>query len=122
MSRDYRLYLDDIIEAMEKIIRYSADLTLEDFIKDEKTVDAVIRNFTIIGEAAKNIPDEIKAGQPGVPWKEMAGIRDKLVHQYFGVKYDVLWKTIRNRLPQIKPQIISILKQTSEGDMSFDAR
>jgi len=114
MSRDYRLYLDDIIEAMEKIIRYSADLTLEDFTKDEKTVDAVIRNFTIIGEAVKNIPDEIKAGQPGVPWKEMAGIRDKLVHQYFGIKFDVLWKTIRKRLPQIKPQIISILKQTSD--------
>ncbi len=90
MKRDYRLYLDDILVAIDKIEKYTEGLNSERFKNDNKTIDAVIRNFTIIGEAAKNIPEQIRKRYPKVPWKEMAGMRDKLVHGYFGVRYDVV--------------------------------
>jgi uncharacterized protein with HEPN domain len=81
LKRDSRLYLDDIMEAIKKIDEYRERLTFQDFSKDNKTVDAVIRNFEIIGEAAKRIPSEIKEMYPQVPWKQMAGTRDKLIHE-----------------------------------------
>jgi uncharacterized protein with HEPN domain len=81
MKRDYKLYLDDMLEAISKIERYTEGLSYEQFRKDEKTIDAVITNFAIIGEAAKHIPAKIKKHYPEIPWKEMAGMRDKLVHE-----------------------------------------
>lgn len=110
MKRDYRLYLDDILEAIAKIEKYTGGTSLEYFRKDDKTVDAVIRNFTIIGEAAKHIPQNIKKKYPDIPWKEMAGMRDKLIHEYFGIKYDVLWKTIKERLPEVRILLEEVLK------------
>ncbi|MBF8266436.1 MAG: hypothetical protein HW384_2300 [Dehalococcoidia bacterium] len=79
MKRDYRLYLEDMLEAMDKIERYTRGLTFEQFSGDDKTVDAVIRGFTILGEAAKNIPSTLRTKYPDVPWKDIAGMRDKLV-------------------------------------------
>lgn len=79
--------------------------------KDDKTIDAVIKNLMIIGEATKNIPENIRENYNDIPWKEMAGMRDKLIHEYFGIRYDVIWKTITLRLPQIKPSIIVILEK-----------
>jgi len=114
MKRDYRLYLDDMLEAIGKIEKYTEDLNFERFSKDEKTVDAVIRNFTIIGEAAKQIPASIRKKYPEAPWKEMAGMRDKLIHVYLGIRYDVVWETIVIRLPQLKPLIEKILEQMEE--------
>lgn len=84
MKRDYRFYLEDMLEAMDKIERYTRGLTFEQFSGDDKTVDAVIRGFTILGEAAKNIPATLRTKYPDVPWKDIAGMRDKLVHEYFG--------------------------------------
>ncbi len=78
------------------------DLSYDKFERDYKTQDAVIRNFEIIGKAAKNIPNNIKEANPAVPWREMAGMRDKLSHAYFGIKISVVWKTITTRLPDIK--------------------
>lgn len=100
--RDYKLYLKDILLAIESIERFVEGLETESFKHDDKTSSAVIRKFEIIGEAAKNVPDEVQRQYPGVPWKEMAGMRDKLIHFYFGVDYDLVWSTIRNRLPQLK--------------------
>ncbi len=111
MRKDYRLYLDDILDAISKIEKYTEGLNSEQFRNDDKTRDAVIRNFTIIGEAAKNIPEELRKEYPSVPWKEMAGMRDKLVHGYFGVQFDIVWKTVKERLPQNKPRIKEALKQ-----------
>ena len=109
MSRDIRLYLDDILDAVEKIDKYTEGMTSEEAENDGKTFDAVIRNFEIIGEAAKNIPPDVRLKYPDVPWKEMAGMRDKLAHEYFGVRFDVVWRTIKDRLPDIKQQVKAIL-------------
>jgi uncharacterized protein with HEPN domain len=114
MKREYRLYIDDILEAVEKIEKYVKGLSSDEFIEDGKTVDAVIRNFQIIGEATKRIPDEVKRKYADIPWKEMAGMRDKLVHEYFGVKLDVLWKTIKNRLPELKALIKEVLEKMNK--------
>ena len=114
MKRDYRLYLEDMLETMDKIERYTHGLTFEQFSGDDKTVDAVIRGFTILGEAAKNIPASLRTKHADVPWKDIAGMRDKLVHEYFGIQYEVVWETIRNRLPPLRSLIEAMLKDMNE--------
>ena len=106
--RDYKLYLADILAAMESIERFIAGMTFEEFQKDDKTASAVIRKFEIIGEASRNIPDEIKQRHPEVPWKEMSGMRDRLIHAYFGGEENLVWTTIKNRVPVAKQMIKKI--------------
>jgi len=107
--RNPTLYLKDILEAMEAIEKFVRGVDLETFKKDDMRSSAVIRKFEIIGEATKNIPEDIKQKYHQVPWKDMAGMRDKLIHEYFGVDLDVLEKTLRNQLPPIKPFIEKML-------------
>ncbi len=95
MNRDYRLYLKDLLSALESIEKFLKDMSFEKFQEDDKTSSAVIRKFEIIGEAVKQIPDGIKIKHPDLPWKEMAGMRDRLIHAYFGVDYKLVWKTAR---------------------------
>lgn len=90
MPREYRVYMDDILEASTKIRQYTAGYTMEEFAADSKTVDAVMRNLMIIGEAAKKIPDEIRSKYPDVPQRDMVGTRNIVVHEYSGVKLDVV--------------------------------
>ena len=111
MKRDPRLYLDDIFDAIEKIENYVEGLSFEEFSEDSKTVDAIVRNFEIIGEATKRIPSETKEKYPQIPWKMMAGTRDKLIHEYFGVNMQTLWKAIKEDLPPVKRTIKSLLAQ-----------
>lgn len=103
--RNYRLYLKDILSAIDSIEAFVEGMSFEEFRADDKTASAVIRKFEIIGEATKNIPDKIRQQYPTVPWKEMAGMRDRLIHFYFGVDYKLVWTTIKERLPQVKPEI-----------------
>lgn len=113
--RDYRLYLQDIVHAMNAIESFVKDMDFAAFREDDRTSSAVIRKFEIIGEATKNIPEDIKRNYPKVPWKEMAGMRDKLIHFYFGVNYKLVWQTIRKRLPKVKSLVERILKEGDEG-------
>jgi uncharacterized protein with HEPN domain len=112
--RDYTLYLKDILEAMGDIELFVEGMSFENFHNDNKTTSAVIRKFEIMGEATKQIPDEIKHKYSDVPWKEMAGMRDRLIHFYFGVDYDLVWSTIKNRLPQVKLIIKKIIDDASK--------
>lgn len=109
--RNHKLYLKDILAAMESIEQFVQDMNFEDFKKDDKTVSAVIRKFEIIGEATKQIPEEIKQKFSEAPWKEMAGMRDRLIHSYFGVDYQMVWMTIKERIPKVKPYIKNILEK-----------
>ena len=97
--RDYRDHLDDISEAARKALEFVAGMDYEGFLRDEKTAYAVVRALEILGEATKRIPLEIRDRFPEVPWRSMAGIRDKLVHDYVSVNLEVVWKTITEDLP-----------------------
>ena len=110
-KREAKLYLEDIKDSIEKIEGYTKDLSFDEFVKDIKTVDAVVRNLAIIGEAARNIPEEIKSRNPKVAWSEAIGMRNKVTHEYFGVDEDILWKTIKEDLPVFKKQITKILEE-----------
>jgi uncharacterized protein with HEPN domain len=103
--RDYSLYLKDILAAIDSIEQFAAGMSFETFCADDKTVSAVIRKLEVIGEAAKQVPDAVRQEHPNIPWKEMSGMRDKLIHFYFGVDHQLVWSTIKERLPKIKPEI-----------------
>lgn len=103
--RDYRLYIQDMLEAITNIESYMDDLTYEEFTKDMKTADAVIRNILIIGEAAKNVPESLKREHSEIEWKRISGMRDKLVHEYHGVSLKVVWDTTKIDLPLTKSQL-----------------
>jgi uncharacterized protein with HEPN domain len=107
--RDFRVYVEDVIDAINSIEEYTRGLTCERFVKDKKTVDAVVRNFEIIGEATKHVPERVRKEYPSVPWRDMTGMRDRLIHGYFGVNLDVVWKTIKERLPIVKPLVEEVL-------------
>ncbi len=112
-----RLFIDfliDILNELEKINEFVGAMTYDEFLQDEKTIYAVVRSFEIMGEATKNIPDEIKDGNNQIPWSKISGMRNKLIHEYFGVDYETLWNTIKNRLPEIKPPIMKIIKSLNK--------
>jgi len=113
MSRDYRLYLDDMRESCEKVLRYVRGLTFDQFMHDEKTFDAVVRNLEIIGEAAKHIPPDIRSRYPEVEWPKIAGLRDVVVHEYFGLDEDILWDVVQNHVPVLLNHVLRILAQES---------
>lgn len=108
-KRVAKLYIKDIIDAINNIEKYTCGLSFEDFSHKQITIDAVIRNFEIIGEAAKHVPASLRSREKDIPWKEMAGMRDKIIHEYFGVDLDIVWKTIKEQLPAIKKIIKRIL-------------
>ena len=105
-------FLSDIFESANRIRDYIADMTYEDFLGDLKTRDAVLRNLEVIGEASKYVDDEYRAQYPEIPWKEMAGMRDKLIHQYFGVNFEIVWAIIKDELPGVRENLDVILKET----------
>ena len=108
-KRGDKEFISDIKEAAERIEKYIGKMKYEMFLQDTKTQDAVIRNIEIIGEAAKNLPDEFRNKHNDIEWKNIAGMRDKIIHFYFGVKWDVVWSVIHDKIPKLKMQIEQIL-------------
>jgi uncharacterized protein with HEPN domain len=111
VSRSLQLYLEDILVSGAKVLRYTQGITCEDFVADEKTYDAVIRNLQIIGEAVKNIPAEIRNKYPEVEWRKIAGLRDILAHAYFSLEDETLWDIIENKVYPLIGQIEFILQE-----------
>lgn len=111
MSRDYKIYLNDILEASTKILKYTQGFSYNQFINEEMVRDAVLRNLEIIGEAVKNIPDRVKDLYPKIEWHKIAGLRNILIHEYFGVNYIITWDLIQNKVPILKADIENILRE-----------
>jgi uncharacterized protein with HEPN domain len=109
--RDWRIRLEDILDAIDKIETYVVGMSFEEFSADTKTLDAVIRNLTIIGEAARNVPAEIQERYRDVPWREMQGMRNVVVHEYHGVSAFIIWRTATFNLPPLVDILTAILKQ-----------
>ncbi len=111
MSRDEIIYLKDIVQSCEKILRFTQGLTQADLIREEKTYDAVVRNLEIVGEAAKHISDELRKQLPSIEWRKVAGLRDMLAHAYFGIDDDILWDVVQNKVPQLAKAINEFLNK-----------
>ncbi len=111
MSRDYKLYLEDILEAAQKIERYSKDVSFQQFRKDEMRMDAVLRNLEIIGEATKNLPPALRKKYPAVEWRKIAGLRDVAIHAYFSIDLNIVWDVVQYKLPELRRYVATILEQ-----------
>ena len=113
-KRKYGDYIQDILESIGAVEEFVKGMNFEDFSKDRKTIFAVVRGIEIVGEAAKQIPDLIRNRYGDVPWKDMAGMRDKVIHGYFGVDLKVVWETATRHLPEIKPLVKRVMKDTEK--------
>jgi uncharacterized protein with HEPN domain len=105
MKSEWRDYLIDILESALEVEVFIAGMSYDDFFRDKKTINAVIRSLEVMGEAAKRVPEEIRAKYPEIPWKRMAGMRDKLIHEYAGVDMETVWDVATEELPAIKPML-----------------
>ncbi len=108
-------YIRDILGTIEKIEEFVEDMNYEEFLEDVKTQYAVVRALEIIGEAVKNISDKLKKKHPEIPWKSIAGMRDKLIHAYFGVDWEVVWLTVKKDVPRIKSVFEKLLNEIEGG-------
>lgn len=107
-SRDWSFRIKDILHAIDKIERYTENMTAVGFKKNEQAIDAVIRNFEIIGEASNGIPLAIQQSHPHIPWRQMISLRNFLIHEYFGVDVSTVWQTARIHLPKLKQQLLEL--------------
>ena len=109
-GRDYLLFIEDILDAIRKIEKYVGNLSYEEFSNNSMAIDAVIRNFEVIGEASKNIPKKIKEKYPDIEWKEATGFRNVLIHNYFGIDVEAVWDTLLNNIPLLKKHVEEVFK------------
>lgn len=116
MQRTHKAYLKDILEAIRKIEKYTENLSYEDFLKDELIQDGVVKNLGNIGEAVKKIPEDIKNKEPEIEWKKIAGLRDILTHEYFGINFEIVWDVTKNKLPDLKKIIQALLSEMNNDN------
>jgi len=112
-KRTAQLYIIDILDSIKNIEEYIKGMDFEEFEKDQKTIDAVVRNFEIIGEASRNMPEDIKLKRKDIPWSKMIGMRNILAHEYFSADLEIIWETIQEDLLHIKLLIDDVLKKES---------
>ena len=110
-SRAWRFRIEDILESISRIETYTAGMTYASFRENQLVIDAVVRNLEIIGEAAGHVPIEIQQRHPDLPWVEMRGMRNLLIHEYFGISVEIIWKTTRENLPQVAAGLDRVLQQ-----------
>ena len=113
MKKD-RAYLKDILNAISDIEVFIANVNETEFYENKEKRYAVVRALEIIGEAAKNLSRELRAKHKEIPWKEIAGMRDKLIHFYFGIKWELVWETVKNKIPELKNQLFKILEEQND--------
>jgi len=111
VDREWKLFIEDILESIELIERYIEDMDFDDFKNDRKTIDAVVRNLMIIGEASKYIPDNIREKYPNVDWQGVIGFRNRIIHAYFDISHSIVWHIIKEELSKLKEQMKNILKK-----------
>jgi len=110
IRRDYLDYVQDILDSIQDIDNFVEGMNPESFSKDRKTINAVVRSLEVIGEASKNIPNAVKEKYPDIPWKKMAGMRDKMIHEYFGIDFEMLWKTVKEDIPPLCVAVRKLIK------------
>jgi len=111
VKREFILYLEDMLQSMQRIEEYLGDLDFRKFKTTYMVVDAIVRNFEIIGEASKNVPIEIQEKYPEIPWRKMYGLRDLIAHEYFGMDYEMIWEIAKNNLPQNRNDLERIIER-----------
>jgi len=111
MPRDSRVYLDDILDATRKITVYTGGLSKAAFLEDEKTLDTGVRNLEVIGEAVKKLPENLRAKHSAVEWKKIAGLRDILIHEYFGLDAEIVWDIVQNKVPALDREVRTMLNE-----------
>ena len=107
-KRDYRDYLEDILGAIADIGDFVKNMSFDGFKKDKKTINAIVRSIEIIGEATKKLPVSLRHKYASIPWKKMAGMRDKLIHEYFGIDLEILWVVVKKDIPALKKSLVCI--------------
>ena len=100
-NRETQLLLEDILEACQKILSYTGGMGFDDFARDNKTIDAVVRNFEIIGEAANRVTEDFKSDHPEIEWRRIIGFRNRIIHEYFGINYEMVWKIKEENVPEL---------------------
>jgi len=113
MRKEVRIFIEDILKSIEKIEEYTSGMSREEFFRVSQVQDAVMRRLEIIGEAAKNIPEDFRNKHPKIPWKQIAGMRDILIHGYFGVNLERIWVVVERDLPSLKRKISKIFSSSS---------
>jgi uncharacterized protein with HEPN domain len=113
-KRDWTLFLQDMLESIENIAQYTSGMGFQDFLKDTRTRDAVVRNLEVLGEAARKLPSGIRERYPEIPWTQIVGLRNRLIHGYFLVDYGIVWEIVQDELPQLRKRLEQIMREVSE--------
>jgi uncharacterized protein with HEPN domain len=115
MSRDWVLYVRDMVACCDKVLAYTGGIDRNDFAERGIVFDATVRNLELLGEAARQVPDAVRADHPGIEWRKIVGLRNLLIHSYFGVDEDVIWDLVQHRIQPLRDSLVDLLRRTPQG-------